>query len=846
MSRRPSRHDLPAIQRLWEGALEILDGKDRDLQQRVAEVLSAQDYNGPDHIEKVMGMRASELLQKNFVYACRPFLQAMTHTNFVDSLSMRTNVDKIYLLMSDSGSRALAFFEHVCEIILEQLGDEVRPDPDLMQELETAAIATTEALKELIKRDAEVRSHEGLPAMVTFVTGLAHSFAAIGSPYTSQILLQQAGDLQAVVERKNGLATELANSVAGLSLGPGSTTACAAPKNTKPDNRHDNDKIDITEMSIFPTLGEVLSDVKECLPSTHPEAENCWNSKIQRHLDTHYRLFRHDIIGDLKTKLTSVMDYLRINPAQRSLGFSNTKDTYTCAVVQNVLFNSQRGLHVHISIPHPVHIRNRPVNERSRWWEQSGRLADGILLAFVWTESGQIRYRLLVSINQEVDKGENEIFDNGNQQKMFAAALLTQDETAVEDLVNLSCFRTSGMLVEFPNTIPATFVPVLENLQDMHRLSRLPFRQWIVPDRSAEQYMDVPPPLYARNPGFAFSLKPILLCNDAAPPRIDNKAVSNDKELLANMSAKTGLDLGQCDALTAALTREFAFIQGPPGTGKSYLGVKLMKVLLNSKDEADLGPIIVVCYTNHALDQFLEHLLSGGVDQIIRIGGGSRSETLANYNITVATQREMKTNAEEKQLTNAREELDKYVSYLEDKLTILESKLDNMTWETLDHHLQQGYLIIHNQLTSTDGGGGSRVGGHRFEDWSRNIFHQTKSDPPKASREQLAAILKKAAMNIYHLEQWERHSLVRLWSEELRRDLKKDLFKTLRVASEKQAIIQNVHAEVRRRVLQRADVVGMTTAGLAKNINILQRVRCKVIICEEVSIIAKLFRTTLT
>jgi hypothetical protein len=69
------------------------------------------------------------------------------------------------------------------------------------------------------------------------------------------------------------------------------------------------------------------------------------------------------------------------------------------------------------------------------------------------------------------------------------------------------------ILIEVPGVILAIFIPILENLQDMQRLSRLPFRQWIVPDRLGHQEEDmsvVPPPLYARDTKFKFSLKLIL------------------------------------------------------------------------------------------------------------------------------------------------------------------------------------------------------------------------------------------------------------------------------------------------------------------------------------------------
>jgi hypothetical protein len=45
-----------------------------------------------------------------------------------------------------------------------------------------------------------------------------------------------------------------------------------------------------------------------------------------------------------------------------------------------------------------------------------------------------------------------------------------------------------------------------------------------------------------------------------------------------------------------------ALIQGPPGTGKSYTGVAIIKALLGNRKAEELGPIICVCYTNHALD----------------------------------------------------------------------------------------------------------------------------------------------------------------------------------------------------------------------------------------------------
>ena len=74
-----------------------------------------------------------------------------------------------------------------------------------------------------------------------------------------------------------------------------------------------------------------------------------------------------------------------------------------------------------------------------------------------------------------------------------------------------------------------------------------------------------------------------------------------------------GFNDSQLRAFQSALTKRFAIIQGPPGTGKTYVGLKIARVLLETaalwEDEEERSPILMVSYTNHALDQFLEGLL---------------------------------------------------------------------------------------------------------------------------------------------------------------------------------------------------------------------------------------------
>ena len=96
------------------------------------------------------------------------------------------------------------------------------------------------------------------------------------------------------------------------------------------------------------------------------------------------------------------------------------------------------------------------------------------------------------------------------------------------------------------------------------------------------------------------------------------------------------LDQSQLDAIKMALTKKVSVIQGPPGTGKTYIGIKIVQALLTNRsvwDSAKNSPILVVCYTNHALDQFLEEIINLNMFSVVRIGGRCKNEKVAKFSI---------------------------------------------------------------------------------------------------------------------------------------------------------------------------------------------------------------------
>lgn len=97
----------------------------------------------------------------------------------------------------------------------------------------------------------------------------------------------------------------------------------------------------------------------------------------------------------------------------------------------------------------------------------------------------------------------------------------------------------------------------------------------------------------------------------------------------------------QLEAFSAALTTSLHCTQGPPGTGKSYVGVVLIHALDLIRQYAVkaghvVGPIVVLSYKNHALDELLLDVLKGcgersGLNRGLIRCGKSEDERLLRF-----------------------------------------------------------------------------------------------------------------------------------------------------------------------------------------------------------------------
>ena len=169
---------------------------------------------------------------------------------------------------------------------------------------------------------------------------------------------------------------------------------------------------------------------------------------------------------------------------------------------------------------------------------------------------------------------------------------------------------------------------VLKKLQEIN-VDLMPFAKYLVEcDPSTTQL-----PLYLRATGnTTFDLHDSLGIDRSSPT---GRVVDIARPESWPASEVTRFDPTQMKAMQMALSQDLSIIQGPPGTGKTYVGTRIVEALLRNKvkwSKDASNPILIVCYTNHALDQFLEYIqdivIEGKFPRVIRVGGRARSERM--------------------------------------------------------------------------------------------------------------------------------------------------------------------------------------------------------------------------
>jgi hypothetical protein len=361
-----------------------------------------------------------------------------------------------------------------------------------------------------------------------------------------------------------------------------STTADSAEG---PGGRHDNDFADFRQVKILPTPDEFSSNETPF----YRRANDIKSVEAERrglvHLDNQFRLLREDLLGELRSDF-------QIATGQKK-GRRKT-------VLQNLQFagldcgpdTRRKPCSLKLSciddIPQLRNIQN--AGARKKYVSENKNLlkhqslgcliSNGNIVAFASVERNEdllARKPPVVVLR---------IADTASFGKVLVAAKTGPDLHFVQ--VDTALFA---------------FEPILKCLQ---RMNELPLE---------DQVLNLTP-----GAGEVLSgIQPVRIINDI------RDSWNQDLQALIGATGPIQLDLAQTESLLTGLAKRLSLIQGPPGTGKSFVGALIAKILHDHTDER----ILVLSYTNHALDQMIVDIQAAGVpsNSIVRLGGKFNATT---------------------------------------------------------------------------------------------------------------------------------------------------------------------------------------------------------------------------
>ncbi|KAJ6257390.1 hypothetical protein Dda_8279 [Drechslerella dactyloides] len=858
-----------------EGALKFIQDKNVENLQQVIKDLA--DGGNLEHIRQLLEADLPyDGAGNNLTFTTHAvlFLRIITDSEFQGSIVVEKYAGTIYnVIYGSQGARGIPFFEKLlsCSRTL------INNDPERYMEVFPMVVS---ALRSTIQLNSNALVQDGIKGIARQALAQANEQGLLANPDMRQLhqdfkvineqlnLGEQIPSIipqRALGNKSGSIFTSLASwlvsggkGVAHANLHPAVQATARLPGNLSDlGPRHDNDHASITDIRILPTAEEIRSVESEYLPRIGGGSLHL--DKNQRLLDNQFRLLREDSIGGLRESLRQIIENRSnlnnlVTARRRNDGVKRFSSAGIAVLihqnvrVEEITFDANQGLKINLSFNQPI--PGASARERSDWWKNEHILDFSTIVCVLneWNEamfftvsdrfvtSADIRRKDGVEEDRNPKRLINTLAEDPSRAGIILSFADAVREKDIDWLYKLATSRDilKNDLVEFPKILLASFRPILQGLQKrINKTQAIPFIDWLAPDPAGDFQLEpdeigkvvVRPPPYASKRTFSFELNPVFTDGHRRSLRLF--PTKNDLDIKALMDHTT-LDDGQARSLIKALSREVALIQGPPGTGKSFIGTKLVKVLLRQRSRADLSPIICVCYTNHALDQFLEHLLDDNVTSIIRLGSRSKSERLEPYllkKLSIAAENTRLEKSDIWELKGKTRRLrDEATGYCE-TLTKADSE------QALKSHISENYphlvQILFHEIEDEEGFIVQRGRGNDrpFAAWRK----QARPGPITGSVKSILETLQ----DPWNLNAAERHALLSFWKQEMVQYAMSRLATVAeehRVESEK---LSTLKKEYDRRLLQNAHIIGVTTTSLAMHADVLERIHAKVLFCEE-------------
>ncbi|XP_072949023.1 NFX1-type zinc finger-containing protein 1-like [Epargyreus clarus] len=389
-------------------------------------------------------------------------------------------------------------------------------------------------------------------------------------------------------------------------------------------------------LSVLPQVEDLVG----CRPYLRPNIVDGGYANVEHYLDIQFRLLREDCFGPLRD---GIYQFLQ-NPNEKK--FDNIRVFRDVKFVEPYVSREKIGSVVQVD------------TKTTKWFK-----------TIKWAHSKRLIYGSLV------------LFTKDNCKTFIVATILDRDTkylmkgkvpiSLVDKTIGDDIYKTDDSYIMIESDVYfEPYFHVLKALQDPTFPEHIAMSKYIVQVDSIPQH-----PVYL-NENYIYNYRnsdtdyEFNVLNESTWPTSD----------------EMGLNESQYEAYRLALTHEFAVIQGPPGTGKTFLGVKVAKTLIKNLTVKGCL-LLLICYTNHALDQFLENILPI-TNSIARIGGQSRNEAMEKFNLNYLRLNGTRIKHETNQLFL------KQRSYLRN--VVLELQEMNKNFEIIDNGvLNYSYVIKH-------------------------------------------------------------------------------------------------------------------------------------------------------
>ncbi|KAF9909958.1 NFX1-type zinc finger-containing protein 1 [Linnemannia zychae] len=329
--------------------------------------------------------------------------------------------------------------------------------------------------------------------------------------------------------------------------------------------------------SVFPTDADINEDYPEPAENIVHKAYD----STEHYLETHFRLLRADCI-------------LPVRDAIQSYRYGTVDDN---DMTKYINVRPIALLFANIGLVHRMSfiVEGHRVN-----WRQSKRLIPGAIVCLSVDNFEHFRFATVV-------ERDLEFLQNPRDLRIGIKFIKPDHHLDFDPDV---CYT----MIESMQGYFEAYQHVLRCLQDIDP-STLPFQPQLV---GLEHELESPAYSYNnhRIRDDEYLIESLRNFPEVLKRNTRNKAPKPSKPLEVQASVM--------DAMQRMLTKEFAVVQGPPGTGKTFLGLLTTWMLLDQFQTSTAGAIVVVCQTNHALDQFLEGIMAFD-DRIIRLGSRSKS-----------------------------------------------------------------------------------------------------------------------------------------------------------------------------------------------------------------------------